>query len=211
MSAFSAAASDEDGDTIHTLCAAIQQAIDWIAEKPDLRPTSAGRMVGVLQNVIANAVTAPQPQPDTGIPASVPPGWQLVPVEPTEAMLDAAFSISPDADVAYQRMLTAAPQPPVVESVAWQCRTRPDWDSRVGWSAWESCAKERAQEYWKHPALHNWQYEARALYTRPQPRQPLTDEMVELGWELHGSSDAYQAWSLAVEWTERVHGIGGEA
>ena len=35
--------------------------------------------------------------------------WRLVPMEPTEAMLDAAFSVSPDADVAYERMLAAAP------------------------------------------------------------------------------------------------------
>ena len=58
MSAFSAAASEEDGDTIKALRAAIQQAIDWIAEHPDLRPISAGRMVGVLANAMA---AAPQP------------------------------------------------------------------------------------------------------------------------------------------------------
>lgn len=39
------------------------------------------------------------------------------------------------------------------------------------------------------------------------PRQPLTTEMAELGWKLYGSSDAYQTWHMAVEWTERAHGI----
>lgn len=46
------------------------------------------------------------------------------------------------------------------------------------------------------------------LYTHPQPpHQPVTNELMDIGWELYGSSDAYQAWCMAVEWTERAHGI----
>lgn len=48
MSAFASAAHDEDGDTIEKLRAAAQQARDWIAEHPDRRPISAGRMVAIL-------------------------------------------------------------------------------------------------------------------------------------------------------------------
>ena len=47
--------------------------------------------------------------------STVPEGWKMVPVEPTDAMLDAAISVTPDADVAYKRMLAAAPQPPTVK------------------------------------------------------------------------------------------------
>ena len=195
MSAFSAAASDEDGDTIHTLRAAIQQAIDWIAEKPDLRPTSAGRMVGVLQTMMANVMVG-APQPDTGIPASVPPGWKLVPTRITSEMYDAWADDDGDQQTAWRSMLAAAPQPPLVEkepigeahllNASSEAFTHCVWDSRVV------------------PV-------GTKLYTHPQHRQPLTTEMADLGWELHGSSDAYQAWYLAIEWTERTHGIGGAA
>ena len=58
MSAFAAAAQDEDGDTISALRAAIEQARTWIAEHPDRRPVSAGRMVAILTNALA---AAPQP------------------------------------------------------------------------------------------------------------------------------------------------------
>ena len=59
MSAFSAAASDEDGDTIKQLRGALQQARDWITEHPDRRPISAGRMVAILTNALAAASQPP--------------------------------------------------------------------------------------------------------------------------------------------------------
>lgn len=58
------------------------------------------------------------------------------------------------------------------------------------------------------------------LAAAPQPptleqsqpkREPIPNVMMDLGWELHGSNDPYQSWCMAVEWTERAHGIGGEA
>ena len=63
------------------------------------------------------------------------------------------------------------------EPVAWQHRTRPTWG---GWSPWESCTKEQAEDCWKTPLLNDWAYEARALYTAPQPAPaPLSDEVVK--------------------------------
>ncbi len=60
MSALSAAASDKDGDTIKALRAAIEQARNWIAEHPDRRPISAGRMVAILTNALAAAPEPPE-------------------------------------------------------------------------------------------------------------------------------------------------------
>ena len=48
----------------------------------------------------------------------------------------------------------------------------------------------------------------RPLYTRPQPRQPLTPEAVNDLWIKHARSGAYiHAFAQAIE---RAHGIGGE-
>lgn len=39
-----------------------------------------------------------------------------------------------------------------------------------------------------------------------KPNDPLTEEQIALGWELHGdSSSAYESWRMAVEWAERTH------
>ena len=64
----------------------------------------------------------------------------------------------------------AAPQQEAQEPVAWQSRTRPTWggDNRP-WSPWEPCTKGQAEDCWKTPLLHEWAYEARALYAAPQP------------------------------------------
>ena len=219
---------------------------------------------------------------DPGIPASVPPGWQLVPVEPTPEMLGSTLWPS-WAAIDYQRMLAAAPQPPVVEQsdgdtvpvprsllgaacaainlkraapkvleqlrrytfgdlskppvveqepVAWSVMQNGEicWDAdypfsnEPGWSdsdqecvplythpqppVVEQSATVSASAYDRLQTLCDSQ--AARIIELEQPRQPLTTEMADLGWELHGSSDAYQAWHLAVEWTERTHGIGGK-
>lgn len=65
--ALSAAASDEDGDTIKVLRAAIEQARDWIAEHPDRRPVSAGRMVATLTNALAAAPQPPVVEQGSGV------------------------------------------------------------------------------------------------------------------------------------------------
>ena len=63
-----------------------------------------------------------------------------------------------------------APQQEAQEPVAWQSRTRPTWGGNDRpWSPWEPCTKGQAEDCWKTPLLHEWAYEARALYTAPQP------------------------------------------
>lgn len=47
--------------------------------------------------------------------------------------------------------------------VAWQTRTRPAWNDGT-WGPWRKCSKEYAEDIKKTPSLHDWLYEARALY-----------------------------------------------
>lgn len=112
------------------------------------------------------ALRAALEQPDIEIPASVPEGWKLVPVEPTDDMLydiqEYSHILPPRGRRIWAHMLAAAPQPPALEQ------------------------------------------------SQPK-REPIPNVMMDLGWELHGSNDPYQSWCMAVEWTERAHGIGGEA
>ena len=195
----------------------------------------------VRESVAALHAALEQPQPDTGIPASVPPGWKLVPVEPVSPMLTQAQMHSEiGAYIAanwagaydcfkefYRAMLAAAPQPPVVEphSCTYQggyldgmAKGRRDAEldaletNPVAWILRDSNNRNvKFLEWTSAPLGYRGEWIKTPLYTHPQPRQPLTTEMADLGWELHGSSDAYQAWYLAIEWTERTHGIGGEA
>ena len=75
---------------------------------------------------------------------------------------------------------------PDQEPVAWQSRMRPDWEEN-GWTPWKDCPKEQADNFWKTPRLHDWVYEARALYTAPPQRewQGLTDEEASQIWDGH--------------------------
>ena len=50
--------------------------------------------------------------------------------------------------------------------VAWQTRTRPAWNDGT-WGAWRKCSEEYAEDIKKTPSLHDWLYEARALYALP--------------------------------------------
>ena len=68
------------------------------------------------------------------------------------------------------RAALTTPQQEAQEPVAWQRRTRPTWDGdNRPWSHWEPCTKGQAEDCWKTPLLHDWAYEARALYTVPKP------------------------------------------
>jgi hypothetical protein len=52
------------------------------------------------------------------------------------------------------------------EPVAWQARCRPDWGDGT-WYAWELCSENYAKDIIRVSVLHNWIYEARALYALP--------------------------------------------
>ena len=79
---------------------------------------------GVGQSIKPQIQTDTAQEPGTRIPASVPTGWKLVPMEPTAAMLDAAFDTEvvhtewgvdafvENTDEVYGAMLAAAPEAP---------------------------------------------------------------------------------------------------
>lgn len=98
----------------------------------------------------------------------------------------------------------------VQEPVAWQYRFRPTWgDGNASWRPWKPCTKSQAEDCWKTPVLHDWAYEARALYTAPQPaRQPLSDDWIRGLCKESWVFDAAKQW---IRIAERAHGIGGEA
>ena len=50
--------------------------------------------------------------------------------------------------------------------VSWQTRTRPARNDGT-WGAWRKCSEEYAEDIKKTPLLHDWLYEARALYALP--------------------------------------------
>ena len=52
------------------------------------------------------------------------------------------------------------------EPVDWQSRSRPTWNDGT-WGQWSKCSEEYAQDIKKTPLLHDWLYEARALYALP--------------------------------------------
>lgn len=61
--------------------------------------------------------------------------------------------------------------------IFYQYRTRPTNDDKHPWSKWIECTKSDYEGFLKTPVLHDWAYEARALYTRPAP--DVVKELVE--------------------------------
>lgn len=63
-----------------------------------------------------------------------------------------------------------AEQAQAVEPAIYQSRMRPTWlDEGIGWTPWECCSKDSFENYTKTPNIHDWQYDARALFTHPAP------------------------------------------
>ncbi len=93
---------------------------------------------------------------------------------------------------------------PKQEPTLYQYRTRATREGALNldWSDWENCTKERAQDYWSCPLLHDWLHEARALYAKPPVREwvGLTDEEIQ-----QGNTESWitqQAFESAVWWAE---------
>ena len=184
MSAFSAAASDEDGDIINSLKGQLGRAnalcrirLDRIRELEAMLYAFGAGGVGKMEQ--------PQDHAEQYL-GMVPPGWKLVPVKPTRDMLTAwikaAVVSNTTAPALYRAMLAAAPQPPVVEQEpVLVVEKEPDYMSR-GHFYEGSRPHINPMKVLKLPI-------GTKLYTHPQPRQPLTDEQIyiiklafEAGW-----------------------------
>ena len=198
MSAFSAAAQDEDGDIISALRARVADL------EAQLYAVGAG---GVGSPV------ARQDHPEQHLDM-VPEGWKLVPVEPADSQIRAAQDTWWHAcncetywDQIYAAMLAAAPQPPTAEKS----------------SGVEQPQGEQEPLFWYRPRrdglyegpLHKSQIERVRkesggwvpLYTHPQPK-PLTDEEItEITFKLLNEGASMHDFARAIE---RAHGIVGE-
>lgn len=154
----------------------IQQLQARIADlESQLYAVGAG---GVGQSIRTAVQADTSQEPGTGIPASVPTGWKLVPVEPTDDMFIEGMeadcrgrpSIDDDNHVRsiWRAMLSSAPDappPPAAQQrpVAWIDVKPNPFDPSCRGSA-------SVQDHALPPGEHK-------LYAAPNPaRQPLTDE-----------------------------------
>ena len=127
------------------------------------------------QNLTKQMQADTSQEPGTGIPASVPTGWKLVPVEPTDDMFIEGMeadcrgrpSIDDDNHVRsiWRAMLSSAPDappPPAApqEPVAWMY----EWNGRTHITT----ADQRPIEH-AHPHFNK----SKPLYTAPQPTENL--------------------------------------
>ena len=223
MSAFSAAAQNEDGDIIKNLQARVADL------EAQLYAVGAG---GVGSPV------ARQDHPEQHLDM-VPEGWKLVPVEPADSQIRAAQDTWWHAcncetywDQIYAAMIAAAPQPPAVkesltadqpQSVTNCHQSQPQGGQEpVAYYVERHAPGMRDHStklgpFWKREDAEGWldeHHQMHALYTHPQPRQPLTNEQVKAG--LIDSIDFADqrercAFSIGVRFAERAHGIGGDA
>lgn len=142
MTAFSAAAHDEGGDTTKALRARITELEDMLANLPLSSPQRLRARIQRLEEMLAAVgaggvgplmpVTVQhqrEPSSDNDLPiengqlitscSTVPAGWKPVPLELTQAMLDQLRFGWSDISTAHvfdrwKRTVAAAPQPPVV-------------------------------------------------------------------------------------------------
>lgn len=87
----------------------VEQALEALINEGEFR-----KLLKPLIEKSIDSIREALDQPDAGIPATVPEGWKLVPVDPTREMLRSAFPASGPvtANAVYRAMLAAAPQPP---------------------------------------------------------------------------------------------------
>ena len=82
--------------------------------------------------------------------------------EEIEELLDRLEAAEEERDALRAKVERMERQGPV----EWQTRTRPAWNDGT-WGPWRKCSEEYAEDIKKTPLLHDWPYEARALYALP--------------------------------------------
>ncbi|MFY3148474.1 hypothetical protein ACOTF6_09355 [Achromobacter xylosoxidans] len=169
-------------------------------EAPDDTLARTGNTARDQEMYVAGIRTGEENAKDNAaIRAGVPDGWKLVPIEPTDAMLDAGIKqhrceqgdpwySSPDLregdcrDI-YAAMLNAAPSAPGVSTVE---------DERQAFEAWAKRKKmplarigQQYDDFWVDHAWNGWQ--ARAALDAPAAgdAQELLGALVEARRELH--------------------------
>jgi predicted RNA-binding Zn-ribbon protein involved in translation (DUF1610 family) len=161
---------------------------------------------------------------------TVPEGWQLVPVEPTEEMIDVGCEIDARAEVQrryaalypdvpnpgvpageilklrYAAMLAAAPQPGdarAADLIEQMAQAEPvAWlcDDRFRWIV----VKHAPESYGHDPA------DFVPLYLAPPAREPLTDEQIWSLWEFPSDLSWKESVIKLGRAVEKAHGIRSE-
>jgi hypothetical protein len=89
------------------------------------------------------------------------------------------------------------------EPVAYQQRTRPNWKDETCWTPWEDCSKAEAEDCWNRPQVHDWLYEARALYTTPPAAQRqwvgLTRQDIDIAFDDTQEGGGFDDFARAIE------------
>lgn len=164
---------------------------------------------GVGQSIRPAVQADTAQEPGAGIPVSVPTGWKLVPMEPTAAMLDAAFDtevvhtewgvdafVENTAEV-YGAMLAAAPEAPAQQKPVAHlpCCGYAD-TSALKWNPYNSVAQ-----------CHN----CGQVYAAPNPaRHPLTDSQVKELVKKQPAEDLCRwSYGMGIKDAEAAHGITG--
>lgn len=142
-----------------------------------------------------------QPQIQSG---GIPPGWRLVPVEPTQAQLNAWQSHFGLIEGAYVAMLAAAPQPPAVKDslTAQQPQgvreTAPNGATHIQpqqgafykrvdekWYVWSRMEDGRPRRWYISPGtVESCLKPISAATEQPQNHVPDVGNMVQSGWKL---------------------------
>ena len=92
------------------------------------------------------------------------------------------------------------------EPVAWQYRTRPDWEK--DWQqGWMYCSKGAFEDYTRAPLLHDWHYEVRELFTHPV--RPMSEAQI-IQWMPVGLLRTEEfVYQKGIKDAEKFHGIKG--
>ena len=141
--------------------AAAKVAYDMMAYHFDMRIRDARKLAKTIRSLKPPAEISDAP--------GIPEEWKLVPVEPTQAMLDAVDShvvgccnmTDADAHAAYTAMLSAAPQPPEGNLV------------QVGYQ-WLQHDPMGRGTFWHHRQHYNGSTSqtSRPIYAATQPPEP---------------------------------------
>lgn len=184
MSALSAAASDEDGDTIKALRARVASLEALLRGEP-------GFYITMPRAVVEQALEC--------LEGNISYDFHGNPYEESDELMQTAAA-----------NLRAALEQPQAEQepVTAQHRFRHPQKTMPDWSVWQPC-KVAKRPAWEIDS-QGYEVEYMPLYTQPQPpRQPLTDEQIREIGGLYEEKYFDDGWSVDfARMIEAAHGIG---
>ena len=131
----------------------------------------------------------------------VPAGWKLVPVEPTEKMIDMGRGLSSFPDGVYRAMLAAAPKPPALKQPQVKASAIP--------AGWKLVPSDATHQWAENLADRGMRISSLAsaisdmLAAAPQP--PTTEESSAVEQQVEQEPVALLADAIRAEPTELIH------